>query len=210
VPESSKWTPYAHEDLRVHLLWRKRILVGLVLASLFLVWALSLGVTTQTTEELSVYGGDGQSTTIQRPDEENQGTQPDATVSVSPGETARLEDGVQVGNETPPERQGGGTPTPEPPDGIPFLGLLMLLGPFIAAVYAWRKLANQGDVGEANYGIYKGPMPLEKVTATHADLVQTGQEVEENPFGKRRNDYLRDAAGRYRGFADVEPPYTDD
>jgi hypothetical protein len=64
-------------------------------------------------------------------------------------------------------------------------------------------------VGEVNYGVYKFALPFEKVTAHHADLVHTGSPVEENPFGKRRADYLRDAVGRRRGYQDVQPPYND-
>lgn len=200
MTERDGWTPYPHEDVRVHRLWRKRILIGLILAGLFLVWALSLGVTSDTTEEVQVYGGDDNEVSVDRPEEQDSG--PVATVSLSPGETARVGDDLNVGREDT-QRQGTGASVPEPPDGIPFLGILLLVGPFIAAVMAYRYLANQGDVTEANYGIYTGPMPYEMITSGHDDLVKTGERVEHNPFGKRRRDYLRETIEPRRRYREL-------
>lgn len=200
MTERDGWTPYPHEGLRVHRLWRKRILIGLILAGLFLVWALSLGVTSDTEEEVQVYGGDGNQVSVQKPEEEDRG--PVATVTLSPGETARMNEPLDVTREDT-QRQGTGAGVPERPDGIPFLGLLLLLGPFIAAVLAYRHLANQGDVTQANYGIYKGPMPYEMITSHHTDLVHTGEHVEANPFGKSRRDYLRETIEPRRRFREA-------
>lgn len=189
--ESNVWTPYPHEDVRVQLLWRKRIILAVILGLLFLLWALSLNVTTDTEEQLTVYGGDGSSVTVEQPDDSS--TQPAASLTLRPGETARLDEDLTLeDDETQPGQRGGGIP--DQPDGIPFLGLLLLIGPFILALLLWRYLANQGASTEVNYGVYKGALPLELVTATHSNLVLTGKRVEHNPFGKGRTDYLRDAA----------------
>lgn len=201
MTERDGWTPYPHERIRVHRLWRKRILVGLILAGLFLAWALSLGVTSDTEEQVQVYGGDGNEVSVDRPEEENSG--PVATLTLSPGETARLNEPLDTTREGT-DRQGTGSSVPPRPDGIPFLGILLLVGPFIAAVLAYRHLANQGDVTEANYGIYTGPMPYEMITSGHADLVQTGEHVEHNPFGKSRRDYLRETIEPRRRFREID------
>lgn len=202
MSERDEWTPYPHEPVRVHRLWRKRILIGLVLASLFLVWALSLGVTSETEEQVQVYGGDGSEVSVQRPDDQDR-DRPVATVTLRPGEVARVDQPLSLqGDET--QRQGTGASLPERPEGIPFLGILLLLGPFIAALLAYRHLANQGDMTEANYGIYTGPMPYEMITAGHENLVQTGERVAQNPFGKRRRDYLRETIEPRRRFRELE------
>lgn len=201
MSERNGWTPYPHEGVRVHRLWRKRILVGLILAGLFLVWALSLGVTSDTEQEVEVYGGDDQEVSVDRPQDDDSG--PVATVELRPGETARLDDDMDVSRDGT-ERQGTGSSVPERPGGIPFLGILLLLGPFIAAVLAYRHLANQGDVTQANYGIYTGPMPYEMITSGHADLVKTGEAVSHNPFGKSRRDYLRETIEPRRRFRELQ------
>lgn len=206
--ESNVWTPYPHEDVRVQLLWRKRIILAVILGLLFLLWALSLNVTTDTEEQLTVYGGDGSSVTVDRPDDSS--TQPAASVTLTPGETARLDDDLTLEDESSQSGQRSGQ-IPDQPEGIPFLGLLLLLGPFILALLLWRYLANQGASTEVNYGVYKGALPLELVTATHSDLVLTGKRVEHNPFGKGRTDYLRDAAedlGRGDAMAERRGPTT--
>lgn len=201
MAETNGWTPYPHEDVRVHRLWRKRILVGLLLASLFLAWALSLGVTTETEEQLQIYGGDGSQVSVERPEDDRR--QPAATVTLRPGEVARVDDAIDVSEEEG-ERQGQGTPIPEQPPGIPFFGILLLIGPFLAALLAYRHLASQGDVAEVNYGIYSGPMPYELITHGHASLVRTGEPVEQNPFGKRRRDYLRETIEPRRRFRELD------
>lgn len=172
------------------LLWRKRILLALILGTVFAIWALSLSVTTDTSEELTVFGGDGSSVTVERPEDERR--EPALSVTLRPGETARVdEDLTLTDQETTPGQRG--TPIPERPAGTPFFGLLLLLGPFLLALFLWRYLGTRGASTEVNYGIYKGLMPLELVTATHAKLVLTGTRVDQNPFGKARTDYLRTA-----------------
>lgn len=190
MSERAEWTPYPHEPLRVQLLWRKRIVLALILGIVFLFWALSLGVTTDTQEQLTVYGGDGDSVTIERPEDSD--TQPAATVTLRPGETARLDEDLTL-SEGDREPGGQGGQIPEQPPGIPFLGLLLLIGPFILAYLLWRHLGNQGASTEVNYGVYKGAMPLEMITSSHSNLVLTGRQVDQNPFGKERTDYLREA-----------------
>lgn len=197
MSDKDGWTPYPHEPVRVHRLWRKRILIGLVLGALFLAWALSLGVTTDTEQQVSVYGGDGNEVSVQRPEEQDR--DPSATVTLRPGEVARVDNPLNLGGEDT-QRQGSGASVPEPPEGIPFLGILLLVGPFLVALLVYRNLANAGDVAEANYGVYTGPMPYEMITAGHDDLVRTGEHVEQNPFGKRRRDYLRETVEPRRRF----------
>lgn len=191
MTEGPTWTPYPHEELRVNLLWKKRIILAVILGLLFLLWALSLNVNTDTETQLEVFGGDGSTVTVDRPDDQDQ-VSPAASVTLRPGETARLnEDLTLTDGDTQPGDQGA--QIPEQPPGIPFLGLLLLIGPFILAFLLWRYLGTRGTSTEVNYGIYKGAMPLEAITATHRKLVETGKRVDENPFGKVRSDYLRDA-----------------
>ncbi len=188
MPEDDQWTPYAHEPTRVALLWRKRLILALLVGALFAFWATNLGVTLDTEEQLDILGEDGDSVTIEREERE----EPVASVTLTPGQTARLEEDLELGDPEPVTAPTG-PQIPERPPGIPFMGLLLLFGPFIAALAAWRYLKDDATGTEANYGIYKGALPLELLTAQHAGLVRTGQEVEQNPFGKHRNDYLRDA-----------------
>lgn len=192
MPADREWTPYPHEEVRVHLLWRKRILLGLLVGALFLMWALSLGVQTETEEQLEIYGGDGSSIQINRPDEQ-QRTEPAASVTLRPGETARLNEDLTVNDTSQRQGERSGATVPERPSGIPFVGILMVLAPFLAAIAAWRYLGEEGTSIEVNYGVYKGSMPLEMITATHAKHLYTGSELHENPFGKVRSDYLREA-----------------
>ena len=190
MSERVEWTPYPHEDVRIRLLWRKRILLAAILGVVFLIWVLSLSIQTETEEQLTVFGGDGSSVTVSRP--EDTSVEPTARVTLRPGETARLdEDLTLTDGETQPGDQG--VQLPDRPAGIPFLGLLLLLGPFILAVLLWRYLANRGTSTEVNYGIYKGAMPFETIVASHKHLVLTGRRVDINPFGREQSDYLDDA-----------------
>ncbi len=189
MPEDDQWTPYPHEPVRVSLLWRKRLILGLLIGGLFAFWAASLGADLEFDSEVDIIGEDGDTVQVEQSEEDEE---PLATVTLSPGETATMDDDLELGDADAPVAPTGPL-IPERPPGIPFLGLLLLLGPFLAALSAWRYLQDQSTSTEANYGIYKGALPLEAITAQHAGLVRTGREVEDNPFGKRRNDYLRDA-----------------
>ncbi|MDX1610722.1 MAG: hypothetical protein R3185_00020 [Candidatus Thermoplasmatota archaeon] len=202
MTDAASWTPYALEDVRVQLLWKKRILLAVILGLVFLIWALSLSVSTETEEQLTVYGGDGSSVTVRRPEETQ--VEPAAQVLLRPGETARLNEDLTLSDgETQPGERGAQLP-PEP-EGIPFLGLLLFLGPFLLAIAIWRYLGNQGTSTEVNYGIYKGAMPLEMITSSHSHMVLTGRKVEHNPFGKERSDYMREATA---DPADPRDPYA--
>lgn len=190
MPEDNQWTPYPHEEVRVQLLWRKRLLLALLIGGLFAFWATSLGVSVDTDQEVDIIGEEGDTAQIERSEEEEE--EPVATVTLRPGETARMEEEMTLGDEPQPTAPTGPR-VPERPEGIPFLGIFLLLGPFLASIAAWRYLQEEVTTTEANYGIYKGALPLETITADHAGLVRTGKHVQHNPFGKRRNDYLRDA-----------------
>lgn len=173
----------------MRLLWRKRLILGLIIGLLFAFWATSLGVTTDTEQDVNIIGEEGDDISVERSEDDQE--EPVASVTLRPGETARMDEDLTLGEQ--PDTPRMGSPPPERPAGIPFAGLLLLLGPFLAAVYAWRYLSAQTTSSQANYGIYKGALPLEAVTASHATLVRTGRTVETNPFGKARGDYLRDA-----------------
>jgi hypothetical protein len=189
VPEDDPWTPYPHEEVRVGLLWRKRLILAAIVGGLFLFWAMSLGIdTTESENEVDILGEEGDEVEVERSEQQNE---PVASVTLQPGETANLDEDLDLGQQEQPPQLG--TPPPQPQDGIPFTGLLLLLGPFLAAYYAWRYLQDRTTSTVANYGVFKGPLPLEMVTASHASMVRTGREVERNPFGKARGDYLRDA-----------------
>lgn len=190
MPEDNQWTPYPHEEVRVQLLWRKRLILGLLIGGLFAFWTMSLGVGVDFDQEVDIIGEDGDTVQVEQTEDEEE--EPVATVTLRPGETATMDEDINIGDEPAPTAPTG-PQMPERPPGIPFMGILMLLGPFLAAFGAWRYLQNEVTTTEANYGVYKGPLPLERITSHHAGLVRTGKQVEQNPFGKRRNDYLRDA-----------------
>ncbi|HWG90305.1 MAG TPA: hypothetical protein VNZ52_05580 [Candidatus Thermoplasmatota archaeon] len=43
---------------------------------------------------------------------------------------------------------------------------------------------------EVNYGIFKGAMPLEMITASYRHIIITTRQIDASPFGKDQRDYI--------------------
>ncbi|MGH7320176.1 MAG: hypothetical protein ACRELA_11205 [Candidatus Rokuibacteriota bacterium] len=197
--EGSDWTPYPHEPLRVRLVWRRRFILLALLVAAFILWlTLFKGPATELTETISTVDQEGNVVSVTRDLRPQKSFEaPDARVTVRPGQTART---------TPIEQtETGDQPTPttappvRPPSDIPFFGLLILFAPMLLALWLFRRFAPPAP--EVNYGIYKGALPFEIITASHRHLVLTSRRVDENPFGRERADYLADAGCDEHGLA---------
>ncbi len=182
-----EWTPYGHEAHRQKRIWRRRIValaLGAILAGGLILVMGSL-FTTQTT--ISTDGG-GSTVSIDRPEEKER--TPDATLTLTPGELTVAPSALQAAERTSPTPQFGRDAPPAQP--IPINLLLLKYGPAAAVVllaiaFLRRSPASQEEV---NYGVYKGALPLENISARYAHLVKTSRATYENPFGKSRRDYL--------------------
>lgn len=187
---ADEWTPYGLEHLRVGKLRTRRLVVlGLVLA-LFLGY---VGIADRTTtKETEIFANGQKQGTIgldldtDRPGDSR--SRPDATIPVSPGRTVAFDAGA--------EEEAQAAPAVAPPryevDPIDWLALLLRFGPFaLLATILWlgfRRRAAPED--EVNFGVYKGAMPLELITASHAHLVLTPHRAKASLFGKSREDYV--------------------
>lgn len=176
----------------MQLMWRRRLIILGVVVAILLAWLTIFQVETREVEIITATNQDGSTVTVQRDQRPNRGFEgPDATITVTPGETARTQPIQQPADpqQTPPQ---GPQPPPNPPSGIPFFGIAAILGPILFVIWLLRKMGAV-TTSEVNYGVYKGAMPLEMITAEYAHLVRTSKAVEQNPFGKARSDYLHDA-----------------
>lgn len=187
-----EWTPYGLERYRVAKQRTRRFAVlGLVAALLVGYLALADQTTTRETEIFA--NGQKQGQIGINLDTDLPGaskSRPDATIQVSPGQTARIDTGTQQEAQAAPAV----TPPKYEVDPIDWLALLLAIGPFaLLATILWlgfRRRAVPED--EVNYGVYKGAMPLEMITASHAHLVLTPKRAKASLFGKSREDYVPD------------------
>lgn len=181
------WTPYGLEAIRVRYLRRRRFLIIFIALALAGLWSLTFETTTTTTQEIFVNGRRANTIDIDVPDDpERDGP---VTVAISPGRVTRAESGS--GTPEQQQVQRANVPIFERPPAIPYAGYLIVYGPFALLVAAFFLLGKRrGKHDQVNYGIYKGAMPLELVSASMADQVFTHRQASRSLFGKRRADHL--------------------
>lgn len=182
------WTPYGLERYRAQGLRKRRVFaIGAVLV-LALAWALFTERTIESSTDV-LAGGGGNTVGIVSPQQREQ-TGPDAVVSVRPG-------GITQATAGEPQAQEGTGSTPVGPPqfaATPVNWPLLLLRylPFaLLGFVLWAGFrARPGKSDEVNFGIYKGAMPLEMITASHAHVVVTSKEARASLFGRSREHYV--------------------
>ena len=182
----SEWTPYGLEAIRIaHL--RRRRLVGILLLLGLGVLAYFLTDTTTTSQlELTVNGRQGNGISLDLPEEKPRNGP--VTVSLTPGRVTRAEAG-SAAPEGSVQRPNAPSFQREP--AYDFGGLVLFVLPWLLiGLAAWFLATRRGKHDEVNYGIYKGAMPLEMITASASRQVFTRREARVSLFGRRRVDHV--------------------
>ncbi|HVL47500.1 MAG TPA: hypothetical protein VM889_02990 [Candidatus Thermoplasmatota archaeon] len=177
------WTPYGLEAIRQQTIRRRR---NLALA-MFLVYIVgyTVFILLTTTANLSVGDGSGGSVELDLSGRNVEERQKPVTVRVGPGRITLADFGGEAAT-TPPT-----APPPPGVEAINWRGELMAYGPPIALL--WLLLAairSKDKNGEVNYGVYKGAMPYEMITAEAKGHVFTTRLAKGSLFGRTRSDHL--------------------
>lgn len=194
------WTPYGLEAIRVTYLRRRRILAVIIALGLAGIWALAWDTTTTTGTDIFVNGRRQGTIGIETPEPQEDGP---VTVPISPGRVTRAESGSAPAAGDGPARPLAPTFDREAP--VNYQLYVILYGPYVllaAALYFLAKKRGKHD--EVNYGIYKGALPLELLSASLANQVFTTKKAHVGLFGKRRADYLTDEVLRIERVAQEE------
>lgn len=180
------WTPYGLEAIRVAYLRRRRAVSLVIALGLAGMWALAFESTTSSSTEIYVNGQRaGNSIDIEVPPDREDGP---VTVAIEPGRVTRAESGSAPDEATVTRTSA---PTFDRAPAIPFTGYAYVYGPFVLLALAAYFLAKKkGKHDQVNYGIYKGALPLELVSASMSKQVFTHRKAKTSLFGKRRADYL--------------------
>lgn len=185
--KANEWTPYGLEAIRQATLRRRRI-IGL-LAGLGVLMLAFLFIDTTTTETLRISAnGNDITDSVSIPEPEKPKGEDHVTVALQPGRVSRVESG---NDPTPPQFDRPAAPQAVRASPYPWkYWLLQALPYLLAGLVALLLAGRRGKHDEVNYGIYKGAMPLEMVTAHHERAVFTKRWARESVFGKRREDHL--------------------
>jgi hypothetical protein len=182
----SEWTPYGLEAIRIAHLRRRRILGILLLLGVGALLLLLLDTTTTSQLDISVNGRSGNGISLDLPDE--QPRDGPVTVSLSPGKVTRAEAGSAAPESTVTRSNA---PSFQRAPAYDFGNLALLALPWVLLGLAvWFLAARRGRHDEVNYGIYKGSMPLEMITASASRQVFTRRHARHSLFGRRRADHL--------------------
>lgn len=188
MSKNDAWTPYGLEAYRVQHIARRRILAALILLLILgILWA-TLQETTDRQLSLSVNGRDVGQGGIQLAEPDRPDVEDRVTVSLEPGRVMRAATGGEAAGPSitrnTPAALTRGTP-------INWNAYLMLYGPFVLlGLLVWFLGKRRGRHDELNYGVYKGSMPFEMITASQSRLVFTRKHAKNSVFGKRRDDHL--------------------
>ena len=184
--ERSGWTPYGLEAIRIRHLRRRRILA--ILAALVLAgfWSWMFDETTTTEQEIFANGkkaGNGIQLDVTQPERKDG----PVTVSLSPGRVTRAD---TADDASPQSISRPDAPVLARAPAYNWTAYLVLYGPFALLALALYLLGKRRPQDEVNFGIYKGAMPLEMITASASRHVLTRKEARESLFGKSRRDHL--------------------
>ncbi len=198
---TQSWTPYAHEAMRTGRIRRRRAVLAVLAITFALLW---FGYGTVTGDRNTSIGTTAGGNQISFNLDDAPKDKP-VTVGIRPGGTAVMGDALDTngGTATPPR-------TPERPRGLydePFTysSLMLVYGPALVALLLGLRLfrGGPGKLDELNFGIYKGALPLEMLTASSRGLVFTSAPVNESIFGKGRDDYVDGDGGDARVRATI-------
>lgn len=183
------WTPYALESYRGRALWRRRIFA--VLAFLLLAGGWLVFTAMNTTKTTTTGFADGTSGAIDLTQNDRKPltlTLQVGRLNTAPG----VVDAPSTGTDTsaPEQRDNTGPYFAQTPINIRFyltylIPLVMVLG--LALILGRRRVHGMEEV---NFGIYKGSMPLEMISASYKHLVVTNRRAALPLFGKGRLDYV--------------------
>lgn len=183
----TSWTPYGLEAIRIAHLRRRRIFSVLLALGLCALWLFMFSSTTESRLSISVNGQE-QATGIQLDIPDQVPKNGPVTVAIDPGRVTSAET-TGPGQATSVQRSE--VPTFERAAPLNWNYYVLLYGPYALLALALYLLAKKrGKHDEVNYGIYKGAMPLEMMTASAEKQVFTTRFTERSIFGKRRADYL--------------------
>lgn len=189
------WTPYALEKHRIRHLRRRRLVAILAAIAMLLLVSALFSVSTDRQTRISTNGRDTGSIEIQDVDLDKS-KDDHITVEVQPGRVSRVEAGTD--SQAP---QVSRAQAPQLSRAAPYNWsfYLLLYGPYVlVGLLLWLLAKRRSRHDEVNYGVYKGAMPLELLTASHRDAVFTRKLTESSVFGKKRHDHLP------RGYATAE------
>lgn len=181
------WTPYGLEAIRVAHLRRRRVIAALLVLGLGVLWLAFSSGTVEPEISIVVNGQEQKNgITLDLPDEEPRDGP--VTVAIDPGRVTRAESTAQ-GPASSIQRSEAPTLSRAAP--LNWNYYVLMFGPYLLLALALYLLAKRrGKHDEINYGIYKGAMPLEMLTASAQTQVFTTRRAVQSIFGKRRSDYL--------------------
>lgn len=189
---SQAWTPYGLEALRArYLKRRRRIVLGLALLAAAAYVAFLVANIETSTEVSSVGrgGGGGSGSSSARIDltKERPVSRP-VTIALSPGRVTFVPNDLQG---SPAEQTTVPAKKEAEIDFVQFhpSNLLRPAVPLLVIGWAVRRFlwgTPGGSLYEANFGIYKGALPIETVTHRFAKRLRSGSEVSPELFGHRR------------------------
>jgi hypothetical protein len=182
----TEWTPYGLEAIRIRYLRRRRALAVIIALGLCGLWLFMFQTTTQTQTDIFVNGErQGNGISIEEPNKPKDGP---ITVAVDPGRVTRAESSGPT-SDTPLSRTSAPVFSRAPP--VPYQAYVFMYGPFLLLALAAYFLAKKrGKYDQVNFGIYKGAMPLELVSASQSKNIFTNRMARSGLFGKRRVDHL--------------------
>lgn len=183
----TEWSPYGLEAIRIAHLRRRRLLGLLALVALGALLTWGLQTTTTTELDIAVNGNRGNSIRLDTPDDEPRNKP--VTVSLSPGRVTRADTANPAAPQDTPTRSSA----PVFDRGVPynFGGLILLVGPWaLLGGAVWLLGKRRGKHDEVNYGVYKGAMPLEMITASASRQVFTRKHARASLFGRKRVDHV--------------------
>lgn len=185
--QRDEWTPYGLEGIRQAHIRRRRVLGAIAGLCVLALAILVLETTTSEQIRLSANGNEV-TDSVNIPEPEENDAKDYVTVSLEPGRVSRIESG-----NAPGEDQVDRTSLPSGVRASPYpwkLWLLQLLPYLLAGLVAYLLAKRRGRYDEVNYGVFKGAMPLEMITAEHEASVFTKRWARTSVFGKRRLDHL--------------------
>jgi hypothetical protein len=177
------WTPYGLEAIRRKHIRRRRLMaVGLFFAYIV---GYSLFVIMTTSSSLSVTDAEGKSTVeLELPKNEETEQKP-ITVAIGQGRMVMADFGGETPSISPTP------PTPAYVDALHWRGELTTYGPLLAVLWLLlTALRSRDKNAEVNYGVYKGALPYEMITAEAKGFVLTTKHAKESLFGRTREDYV--------------------